>query len=155
MEMDSRDIRDDRSGGIEGLPLQLMIVILVATMGTAIIMGWMGSLDTPTSIGDVIVEDDPVHVGEDGLIDVSVRVLDQDGNGLEGATVVLNGLSVETTGEDGGGRTPVAVTDSKGLAVFHDLSIYRYGTTGIGFIDVMASKSGYGEHGSTRVTVVF
>lgn len=34
-------------GGIEGLPLQLMIIILVATMGTAIIVGWMGSIETP------------------------------------------------------------------------------------------------------------
>lgn len=40
-------------GGIEGLPLQLMIIILVATMGTAIIVGWMGSIETPQSIGSV------------------------------------------------------------------------------------------------------
>mgnify|MGYP003225205835 CR=1 FL=1 len=51
--MKYRDIRTDRSGGIEGLPLQLMIVILVATMGTAIIVGWMGNIEAPHAIGDV------------------------------------------------------------------------------------------------------
>jgi hypothetical protein len=30
-------LRKNRKGGIEGLPLQLMIIIMIATLGTAII----------------------------------------------------------------------------------------------------------------------
>jgi len=74
----------DDYGGIEGLPLQLMIVILVATMGTAIIVGWMGSIETPHSIGEVEYED--CINAEDGTIPTfTVTVYDQDGNRLEGA----------------------------------------------------------------------
>ena len=51
-----RNIRKDNEGGIEGLPLQLMILILIATLATAIIIGWMGNIDTPDSIGEVSVD---------------------------------------------------------------------------------------------------
>ena len=42
--MQLRNGKED-SGGIEGLPLQLMIIILVATMGAAILVGWMGNIE--------------------------------------------------------------------------------------------------------------
>lgn len=46
-EMDGPNLKNDRSGGIEGLPLQLMILILIATLATAIIIGWMGNIEEP------------------------------------------------------------------------------------------------------------
>ena len=48
-------LRKNRKGGIEGLPLQLMIIIMVATLGTAIIIGWMGNIEEPDSISRVDV----------------------------------------------------------------------------------------------------
>lgn len=158
MNMLQRDIRRDRSGGIEGLPLQLMIIILVATMGTAVIVGWMGSLETPHSIGEVTVEGD--EDGSDGTIGtLTVRVTDQDGNYLEGATVVLQGLNVrmpvdDGTGQSGATGTAYKTTGSDGRAVFSNLSIDPVGTSAVGFIDVIVSKAGYGEDSSTRMTVV-
>ena len=84
MDHKTRRISKDNSGGIEGLPLQLMIMILVATMGTAIIIGWMGSIETPHAIGDVDVDPEKVDsVGEE--FGFTVYVEDQDGNPLEGA----------------------------------------------------------------------
>lgn len=118
-----RDIRTDRSGGIEGLPLQLMIVIIVATMGIAIIVGWMGNLETPNSIGDV--ETSPLILEADektGVTDFTVTVRDQDGEFLEGAVVVFQNNFVSMAdldapkdatdgqtpgvGENGDGGTP-------------------------------------------------
>ena len=55
-EMNGPNLKNDRSGGIEGLPLQLMILILIATLATAIIIGWMGNISTPESIGDVTLD---------------------------------------------------------------------------------------------------
>lgn len=154
MNMLQRDIRRDRSGGIEGLPLQLMIIILVATMGTAVIVGWMGSLETPHSIGEVTVTGD--EDGTDGVIgDLTVRVTDQDGNYLEGATVVLQGLNVRMPAGDGAGQTAVfKTTDGNGTAEFTGLTIDPVGASAVGFIDVIVSKAGYGEDSSTRMTVV-
>ena len=48
-------LRKNRKGGIEGLPLQLMIIIMVATLGTAIIIGWMGNIEEPHSISRVVI----------------------------------------------------------------------------------------------------
>ena len=153
--MQLRNGKED-SGGIEGLPLQLMIIILVATMGAAILVGWMGSIETPHSIGDVDVDPDSVEADADGFIAdaITITVTDQDGNLLEGATVVLEGLNVRMTGEDGF-ETAYLVTDVDGKVTFDGLSIRHSGNASVGFIDVLVTKSGYGESSDCRITVVF
>ena len=97
-------MKDDRSGGIEGLPLQLLIMVVVAGLGLTIIMGWMNSISAPHSIGDIYVNPSEIIVKDpdgDGLytrdgITVSVTVTDESGDRLEGATVLLDGANVET-----------------------------------------------------------
>lgn len=142
-----------RSGGLEGLPLQLMIVILVATMGTAIILGWMGNIETPHSIGEITVEGSQgstvVSTGN-VLGDFTVTVRDQNGEHLEGATVVLKGLNV--TDADGG--TAYAVTGADGKAVFSGLRIDPSGSMSTGFLTIIASKPGYGESSGTKIAVI-
>jgi len=78
-----RRLRGNKRGGIEGLPLQLMIIILVAALGTAIIIGWMNSIDTPKSIRSV--EAEPVSINGTNGVDITINVTDQDGNPLPGA----------------------------------------------------------------------
>lgn len=136
-------------GGIEGLPLQLMIVILVATMCTAIIVGWMGSIETPHSIGK-LVYDDPVEADGSTLDDFEIVVLDGEGNPLEGAAVVLGGsLNVRM---DGG--TAYAVTDSDGVARFAGLTISYYGSASTGVITIDVSKAGYTYAGNYEILVI-
>ena len=150
-------LRKNRKGGIEGLPLQLMIIIMVATLGTAIIVGWMGNIEEPHSINKVEVDTGEIDLTynavKSGNIyttdeDVIISVYDQSGNPIEGATVVLSGLGVK----DSDGRTAHADTDSDGMAVFKGLKIRMSGNTG--YIDVDVSKSGYGENSSCRITVI-
>ena len=148
MDHRTRRISKDNSGGIEGLPLQLMIMILVATMGTAIIIGWMGSIETPHAIGDVDVDPEKVDsVGEE--FGFTVYVEDQDGNPLEGATVIINNTNVT----DGSGKTPIEITGSDGEATFSGLTMSRHGT--VEFIDITVSKPGYGERDGIKVVVRF
>ena len=148
MDHRAREISRDRSGGIEGLPLQLMIMILVATMGTAIIIGWMGSIETPHAIGDVDIDPEKVDsVGEE--FGFTVYVEDQDGNPLQGATVMINNTSVT----DGSGKTPLETTGSDGKATFSGLTMERHGT--VEFIDITISKPGYGERDGGKVVVRF
>lgn len=148
MEIRNRELSGDRNGGIEGLPLQLMIMILVATMGTAIIIGWMGSIETPHSIGEIDVEPDDV-CAVDGAFGFTVYVGDQDGNPLEGATVFVTNSNVH----DVDGRTPVAITDVHGKATFIGLTMERHDN--IGFVDISISKPGYGEKDNIRIVVRF
>lgn len=145
-------LNNNRKGSIEGLPLQLMIVILVATMGTGILLGWMNSIDTPNSIGSVdVVSSDIDMNGEYRINDghIEIFVTDQDGNPLKGATVVLSGLGVC----DKNGGTAYGTTDSTGYISFSDLSITMRGST-VGFITVNVSMSDYGENTSARIAVI-
>ena len=146
-----KKLNKNRRGSIEGLPLQLMIVIIIATMGTAILVGWMGSIDPPKSIGTVeVVSGDIVLEGSstsNGMIEIYVA--DQNGNPLSGATVVLSGLGVT----DKNGRTAYLNTDGRGYAKFDGLNITLRGA-GIGFITVNVSMSEYGENNTARVAVI-
>jgi len=152
-----RKLRNDKGGGIEGLPLQLMIIILIATLGTAIILGWMGSLSTPPSIGSVNVDSGDIILEkmpgtsecytEKGY--VKIFVTDGDGNGLGGASVVLSGCNVTTAD----GKTVYGVTDAKGYVEFRDLHVSLRGTN-VGFITADVSKSGYGNDSSARIAVI-
>ena len=157
-------LRKNRKGGIEGLPLQLMIIIMVATLGTAIIVGWMGNIEEPSTIDKVVVQNDDIDLtkvnstygattGSFGPLyrtseDVVITVYDQKGNPLSGATVVLTGLGVS----DSEGKTVHGNTDDNGTVVFKDLTLRM--NSHVGYIDVGVSKAGYGENSSCRITVV-
>jgi len=146
-----KKLNRNKKGSIEGLPLQLMIMIIIATMGTAILIGWMGNIDTPKHIGGVeVVSGDIVLNGNSTTSGyVEVYVTDQNGNPLSGATVVLSGLGVA----DKNGKTAYANTDSMGYAKFDNLKISLRNSE-IGFITVNVSMPEYGENNSTRVAVI-
>ena len=150
--MNIRHLRTDRAGGIEGLPLQLMIVILVATMGTAIIVGWMGNIETPHSIGDVGVED-IVYCNNGQITGFSVEVRDQDGDYLEGAVVIIENSYVVMTDPEGAATAPVAVTDENGKAVFGTLTVSPPQGTSHFDLHIVISKTDYGEK-DLEITVV-
>lgn len=160
-------LRKNRKGGIEGLPLQLMIIIMIATLGTAIIIGWMGNIEEPHSISNVVVESGDVDLtksntayssytvlnGNNGSVyyateDVVISVYDQNGDPLSDATVVLSGLGVT----DSSGNTAHANTNADGKVVFKNLRMRMTGH--VGYIDVEVSKSGYGENSSCKITVI-
>jgi len=144
-------LSNNRRGGIEGLPLQLIIVMLIATMGTAIILGWMGNIEGPKVIEDVEVTSNDIVLLNGSTFNgqVAVVVTDQDGNPIQGATVVLTGLGVT----DKNGKTPHGTTDSKGYANLTGLNITMKNSA-VGFITVNVSASGYGENNTARVTVI-
>ena len=156
-------LRKNKKGGIEGLPLQLMIIIMIATLGTAIIMGWMGNIEEPHSIGNVVVDSGEIDLtrsttvsgtyGNAGSIynsneEVVITVFDQSGNPLPGATVVLTGLGVT----DSNGKTLHGTTNSDGIVVLKNFKLRMTGH--VGFINVEVSKPGYGENSSCKITVV-
>ena len=82
-----RKMHKNRKGGIEGLPLQLLIIIVIAGLGLSIMVGWMNSISEPDRIDDI----EASYEKTDGAYQITVRVTDQNGDGVEGADVVLTG----------------------------------------------------------------
>ena len=132
-----------------------MILIVIATLGTSVVVGWMNDIEMPKSIGDVTVDNDSIPLGSPDTNGnratkerFSVYVTDQDGNPVEGATVVITGLGAN----DGRGGTVYSTTDTNGKAMFG--SIYVKLNSPVGHIGVNVSKAGYGEDGSCRIAVI-
>lgn len=149
--------RNDCGGGIEGLPLQLLIMVVVAGLGLTIIMGWMNSISAPHSIGEVFVNPSEIIVYDedgDGLytnskVTITVTVTDQSGDRLEGATVVLDGANVE----QGSGGQPRGVTDASGQVVLSDLNVEQFGSK-LTTIVVTVAKGDYGVDSSYQIPVI-
>jgi len=143
-------LRKNKKGGIEGLPLQLMIVVLVAALGTAVIVGWVGSIDTPTSIGKVTVGSGEIDMIKktNGNITVSISVTDQDGDPLEGALVSLDGCGIRGLNSS----KVYGNTDRNGNIEFKNLTLNN--GSGIRYVNVSVSKSGYGEDNTIRIAVI-
>ncbi len=150
-------MRFDSRGGIEGLPLQLLIMVVVAGLGLTIIMGWMNSISAPHSIGEVFVNPSEIAVYDedgDGLysregMTITVTVTDQSGDRLEGATVVLDGANVETKG---GGQAR-GVTDASGQVTLSNLMIEQFGSK-LTTIIVTVAKGDYGLDSSYQIPVI-
>ncbi len=153
----SRRLARDQDGGIEGLPLQLLIMVVVAGLGLTIIMGWMNSIETPHTVGEVYVTPGEVYVYDpegdgmytnDGIV-ISVVVTDQGGDRLEGATVLLDGANVRNAD----GTSVRGVTDSLGQVVFDGITVEQFGS-GLGTITVTVAKGDYGIDSSYEIPII-
>jgi hypothetical protein len=152
-----KNIREDKDAGIEGLPLQLMIMVVVAGLGTAIILGWMGGLSAPNGI-DAVYSNPPELVLTDGdhdgvytksSISITISVMDKSGDAVKGATVVLDGCNLVTAT----GKQVHGTTDDMGKVTFTGLSASQTGRS-VGFITVSVTKSGLGTDNSLTVPVI-
>ena len=139
------------------MPLQLMIMVLIAGLGTAVLVGWMGGLDAPQAIASVNGEPSEIMLSDEDLdgmyenrgVSLTILVRDQDGNAVAGASVVLDGCNVCHVD----GSLAYGSTDAEGKVVFQDLQVSRYGH-GIGFITVTVAKGGLGTDSSLQVPVI-
>lgn len=133
----------DENGAIESMPLQLLIMVIIAGIVIAIVLGWLFSIQGPRSIKDIEVRDGNTiisHITYDagtGKVEpkrVIVKIYDQDSNPLAGALVVISGSGVNDFG----------TTNDKG-EVKLDVSEARLPSQGspIGHISIQAEKSGY------------
>jgi len=107
----------NKKGALEGLPLYMIILVVIAGIGTAVIGGWMMSAQT-TELGSMNVEDHQnSEVSQLKLSDfetksIYVSTYDQQGDTLEGVTVYLEGCGAGDIDD------PVQQTDENGEASF-------------------------------------
>ena len=150
-------LAEDEYGGIEGLPLQLLIMVVVAGLGLTIIMGWMNSIAAPHSIGEIYVTPSEVLVFDDdgdgvytreGMA-LTITVTDENGDRLEGATVVLEGANVR----DADGQPARGLTNPNGQAVFQGLEFECFGSK-LTTVTVTVAKGDYGIDSSYEIPVI-
>ena len=98
-----RKIQRDRAGAVEGLPLQLIIMVAIAAIVMVIILGWLAPWQSKVDLDMLSV--DPTSIENDEEVTITVTAWDTKGNHLEGAVIELSGCNigtlVETTDEDG------------------------------------------------------
>ncbi|WP_248515089.1 carboxypeptidase-like regulatory domain-containing protein [Salinarchaeum laminariae] len=108
----------DDERAIEGLPIRLVIALLV---GVAALSVMMTMIDDVGGVGktelDAEPEPDTIDVSEDAKRDVTITVVDQNGETVSGATVVLQGSSARLS--DG---TQHAESGSDGTATFDGIT---------------------------------
>jgi hypothetical protein len=157
MSMLRKCIKRDKNAGIEGLPLQLMIMVVIAGLGTAILLGWMGGLSAPNGID--VVYSNPSEIiltdsNNDGVYDrsdlsLTISVIDKQGDAVKGATVVLDGCNLRT----GDGKQVHGITDEMGKVTFTGLSASQSGRS-VGFITATVTKNDLGTDDSLTIPVV-
>jgi hypothetical protein len=154
----SKTIKKDRGGGIEGLPLQLMIMVVIAGIGTTVILGWMAGLQAPAAIGSVhaspgeivLNDQDGDGIYTDDELSLTVTVVDQSGNGIQDASILLEGAGIGYSSAQG---TVHSVTDDSGRCSFTGLEASISGSM-FGYVTVTVFKSGYGSSSSVQVPVI-
>lgn len=140
----------DNNAGLEGMPLQLLIIVVIAVMALGIIMSWMGSVnDPPKSIKIISVDVDgsgddiDLNKGEPDTIEVTVY--DQDLKKIDGALVTLDGCGLDSVSAKTGSED----TDS-GTAVFDGSLVELPPGIKTGEIRVTVKKPNY----ATKTTTI-
>ncbi|MEK6851302.1 MAG: hypothetical protein AABY30_02055 [Candidatus Thermoplasmatota archaeon] len=135
----------DRKGGIEGMPLQLMILVIVAGLTLAIVLGWTLSIQSPSVIKSVSTNPTSVYVGnipEDqaatSVLTISVTAYDAKNAPIKDLVVTLGGaVGQPHVAQD---RDDGAVD---GTATFTGVSVSLPPGVSVGEVTLTIQKSGY------------
>jgi hypothetical protein len=91
------------NGAIEGLPLQLLIMVIVAGVVIVILLAWLAPWQSASDLTTVTVT--PQSITKDTQTTVTVTAWDTKDNTLSGVLVTVEGCDVgvltNTTGSDG------------------------------------------------------
>lgn len=139
-----RPVRDEM-GGIEGMPLQLMILVIVTGLVLAVVLGWTLSIPGPTVIKSVSTDPASVDLGnvpEDATasktLTIRVTAYDAKNAPLKDAVVTLGGAIARTyvsaDGDDGA---------LDGTATFAGVLVSLPPYVSVGEVTITIQKAGY------------
>lgn len=99
----NRRLNWNDNGAVEGLPLQLIIMVAVAAIVLVIVLGWLAPWQSKVDLDTLTVT--PTSVDNNEEVTITVTAWDTKGNHLEGAVIEMSGCNVGplvlTTGADG------------------------------------------------------
>jgi hypothetical protein len=123
-----------RCGAIEGMPLQLLIMVIVAVIVLGIIGGWLFILrDTDPTIDKIIVNPDEVTLRRAEVPSIKISVIDTDGNLVSGVVLLIEGCGIELVEELDSGEEEISL---KGITLPYNRPT--------GYLSIIAQKSGMG-----------
>ena len=134
----------DDHGGLEGLPLQLIIMMVIAGVGIGIVISWLTVFsEKPLSTLEYVSAEsekgktDVLKNGEEYTI--KIRALNTDQKNMNGVTVILEGPGV----------SKIATTNSYGLATFEKVRPKLGPNENVGLISVTATYKSWSIAGPT------
>ena len=99
----SKRLKDQRSGAIEGLPLQLLIMVIIAGVVIVILLGWLAPWQKSVDLHTITVA--PNSIYKDVSTTVTITAWDTKDNTLSGVLITVEGCDVgiltNTTDSDG------------------------------------------------------
>ncbi len=110
-----RDISKDKKG-IEGLPMKLVIVALVAAAAIGIIFTWMSPLGNGTGNLDKIkiTNDENEKIKKEKSSEITLKAVSTKDEGMEDIRIELTGCGVDKLGKTGeDGTKTFTITPSK------------------------------------------
>jgi hypothetical protein len=102
-----RILYKDSNGAVEGLPLQLIIMVAVAAIVLVIILGWLAPWQSKVDLDSLTVT--PSSTDSDEQVTITVTAWDTKKNHLEGVVIQISDCNLETQ---------VLTTDENGQATF-------------------------------------
>jgi len=131
----------DRRGAVEGLPLQLIIMVVIAGVAITIILAWLAPWKNKVDLASV--SPSPNNITHGYTTGVTLTAYDTKDNKLSGVTLVVDGCSCHASGQ----------TNSTGAVKFSLKPDLPPGTIS-GEITVTATYSGTMTIEKTTVIVV-
>lgn len=127
-------IRLDDRGALEGMPLQLIIMVVIAGVAISIVIAWLTIFTAPDlakiELYSAEPVTDPIRITEN-TTSITIKAWDTKGNPLESVSVKMSGANLIVAG----------MTAADGTFTARDLDI-DIGTSDFGTIHVEAEFSG-------------
>jgi hypothetical protein len=97
-------------GAVEGLPLQLLIMVIVASIVIVILLAWLAPWQSKVDLGTI--ESSQASVPNNADTTITITAWDTKSNTMSGVTIELSGCNV------GNGTGLVGTTGSNGTCTF-------------------------------------
>ena len=135
-----RKFQKDRAGAVEGLPLQLIIMVAIAAIVIVIILGWLAPWQDKVDLDMLTV--DPLTIDDGIETTITITAWDTQDNHLEGVVIEATGCNIGTL---------VGTTDADGTVSF---TITPDISSGTGQISITGTYTGTVQMEKTAFIVV-
>lgn len=133
----NRFIVRNKKAGIEGMPLMIIIIVVIAVAVLGIVLGWIFlASDSDPMIKKITVDPETVKTN---TMTVKVYVWDTEGDKVEGATISVSGCNVNTPPV----KTAKVGGDTYATITLTGLSLSPGTQTGT--LSLLAEKTGMGK----------
>lgn len=101
------NLQRNSKGAVEGLPLQLIIMVAIAAIAMVIILGWLAPWQSKVDLDSLEVS--PLTASDEEPVTITITAWDTKDNHLEGVVIEASGCNIDTQ---------VGTTDADGQVTF-------------------------------------